>query len=89
LKDFKWGIVDGKWRVINTPIGEGMVDFPRFFKMIKEMKIGGPISMHFEYPLTDKPIKDMEAKIAKEQVSAFMKKDLTTVHKYLQEAGLK
>jgi len=89
LKDFKWGIVDGKWRVINTPIGEGMVEFPRFFQIIKELKIGGPISMHFEYPLTDKPMKEMDPKIAKKQVAAAMKKDLMTVHKYLKEAGLK
>lgn len=89
LKDFKWGIVDGKWRTINTPIGEGMVDFPRFFKILKEMKIGGPISMHFEYPLTDKPIEEMGVKIAKEQVSSAMKKDLEMVNKYLQEADLK
>jgi len=89
LKDFKWGIVEGKWRTINTPIGKGMVDFPRFFKLVKEMKIGGPISLHFEYPLTDTPIEEMDIKTAKEQVSAAMKKDLEMVNKYLQEADLK
>jgi sugar phosphate isomerase/epimerase len=89
IKDFKWGMIDGKWSVINTPIGEGMVDFPSFFELVKELKIGGPISMHFEYPMTDKPEKEMDPKIAKEQVSAAMKKDLMVLHKYLQKAGLK
>ena len=89
IKDFKWGVVDGKWRVINTPVGEGMVDFPRFFDMIKNMNIGGPITMHFEYPMTEKPIEDMDPAIARKQVMAAMKKDLMMTHKYLQEAGLK
>jgi sugar phosphate isomerase/epimerase len=89
IKDFKWGIVNGKWRVINTPVGEGMVDFSSFFKMVKELNLGGPISMHFEYPMTEKPIEEMDAKTAKAQVMAAMKKDLTMLRKYLQEADLK
>lgn len=88
IKDFKWGEVNGKWRTINTPIGEGMVDFPRFLKMLKDMNIGGPISMHFEYELTDKPIEEMDPAEAKRQVSAHMKKDLETLKKYLKEADL-
>jgi sugar phosphate isomerase/epimerase len=88
IKDFKWGIVNGKWRTINTPIGEGMVDFPRFFKMIKELNIGGPITMHFEYPLTDKTIEEIDPEEATRQVSAYMKKDLEMLKKYLSEADL-
>lgn len=88
IKDFKWGIVDGKWRIINTPIGEGMVDFPKFFNMIKDLKLGGPISMHFEYPLTDKPIEEMDPDEAKSAVSEYMKKDLESLKRYLKEADL-
>jgi len=88
IKDFKWGIKDGEWRIINTPLGEGMVDFPRFFKMIKDMNIGGPITMHFEYQLTNKPIEEMDPDEAKSAVSAYMKKDLETLKKYLREADL-
>jgi L-ribulose-5-phosphate 3-epimerase len=89
IKDFKWGLVEGKWEVINTPIGEGMVDFPQYFKMVKELGIGGPVSMHFEYPLTDGPIQEMDPQLARKQVTEAMKKDLVMVNKYLQEAGLK
>ena len=88
IKDFKWGIVDGKWRIINTPIGEGMVDFPKFFNMLKDMKIGGPISMHFEYPLADKPIEEMSPDEATKAVSNYMKKDLEMLKKYLTDADL-
>lgn len=88
IKDFKWGIVDGKWRTINTPLGEGMVDFSKFLKMTKDMNIGGPISMHFEYGLTDRPIEEMDPDEAKRQVSTHMRKDLETLKRYLQEANL-
>ena len=36
LKDFRWGLVDGKWRIVNTPIGEGMVDFRRYLGMLED-----------------------------------------------------
>lgn len=88
LKDFKWGTIDGKWRVINTPIGEGMVDFPKFLEIIREKKIGGPVSMHFEYPLTDRPIEEMDPEEAKKQVMKIMKKDLEAAREFLRQAGL-
>ena len=88
IKDFKWGMIDGKWRVINTPIGEGMVDFNRFFNMVKELNIGGPISMHFEYPMTDRPEEEMDKREVKSEVAKAMKKDLDMLKKLLEEAGL-
>ncbi len=51
VKDFKWGKVDGKWKRIFTPLGEGMVDFKRYFELLKENKINVPISIHVEYDL--------------------------------------
>lgn len=51
LKDFKWGKKDGQWLDENTPIGEGMVDFTAYFKLLKKYQVQAPVSMHFEYPL--------------------------------------
>ncbi len=51
LKDYKWGQVNGKWKVVNTPIGEGMVDFKNYFKLLKKYRINVPISLHCEYDL--------------------------------------
>ncbi len=51
VKDFKWGKVDGKWKRIFTPLGEGMVDFKRYFELLKENNINVPISIHVEYDL--------------------------------------
>ena len=72
LKDFKWQKVDGKWKAINTPIGEGMVDFAAFFKLLKHYKISVPVSLHYEYlgGMTDK-----------NEIFKTMKKDLQKVRK--------
>ncbi|MFC4096034.1 sugar phosphate isomerase/epimerase family protein [Euzebyella saccharophila] len=37
IKDFKWGQKNGKWKPINTPLGEGMGDFKRYFSLLKNM----------------------------------------------------
>lgn len=51
LKDFRWEKVNNKWQVVNCPIGEGMVDFASFFRLIKGYGLEVPVSLHFEYPL--------------------------------------
>lgn len=89
IKDHKWGMVDGKWRIINTPVGEGMVDFATYFQMVKELNLGGPITMHFEYPMTDRPEEEMDIKTVKMQVMNAMRKDLKALRDLLKNAGLK
>lgn len=32
------------------PIGEGVVDFAQYFRLVRELMIGGPCSVHLEYP---------------------------------------
>ncbi len=51
IKDFRWSYEEGKWRIKNVPVGEGMVDFREYFKMLKAYGISGPVSLHIEYPL--------------------------------------
>ena len=51
LKDFLWKKIDGKWKVYNVPLGEGMVDFDAYFKLLKSYSIEVPISLHYEYDL--------------------------------------
>lgn len=51
LKDFIWEKSNGKWGVKNVPLGEGMVDFKRYFQLLKSLQIDVPVSMHFEYEL--------------------------------------
>jgi sugar phosphate isomerase/epimerase len=51
VKDFKWGKTGGKWKPIFTRLGEGMVNFSRYFSLLKKYKINVPISIHCEYDL--------------------------------------
>lgn len=51
LKDFIWKKVDNSWKVFNVPLGEGMVDFDAYFKVLKAFDLDVPVSIHFEYDL--------------------------------------
>jgi len=50
LKDFKWEQMPGRATIENVPIGEGIVPYDAFFKLVRELGIQGPASFHFEYP---------------------------------------
>ncbi len=54
LKDFTWQKVQNKWKAVSCPLGEGMVDFPRIFAALAARHFTGPISIHQEYPATDR-----------------------------------
>jgi sugar phosphate isomerase/epimerase len=49
IKDFIWEKSGGEWRARWVPLGEGMVRWPDFFKMLKQVSFQGPISLHIEY----------------------------------------
>lgn len=77
IKDFKWGKENGKWKPINTPLGKGMVDFDRYFSLLKKYQINVPISLHLEYDLGGAEHGASKITIAQKEVFHQMKKDLT------------
>jgi sugar phosphate isomerase/epimerase len=50
LKDFYWIKKSGRWTVSWCPLGEGMVDWSKFFRALAQARFTGPISLHLEYP---------------------------------------
>lgn len=48
-KDFFWERQEGKWKARMCPLGQGMVDYPRFFRALAASGFAGPISLHVEY----------------------------------------
>ncbi len=88
IKDFCWRKIEGKWEAFNTPLGEGMVDFPAYFKLLKNFGIRATITVHFEYPLTDQPDSMLPVGEAMNQVKTKMKKDLNTLKNYISDAGI-
>ena len=79
LKDFKWGKVNGQWKVINVPIGEGMVDFDKYFKLLKKYKLKPPVSLHLEYDLGGAEKGLSKISVDKKVVFDAMKRDLKTL----------
>jgi L-ribulose-5-phosphate 3-epimerase len=88
IKDFHWQKKENGWKAEVVPLGEGMIDYKKYLKLIKEYNIGGPFSMHYEYPLGGAENGAKSVTMPKENIFALMKKDLDTFKKMLTEAGI-
>ncbi|MBX2871217.1 MAG: sugar phosphate isomerase/epimerase [Saprospiraceae bacterium] len=87
-KDFRWEKKGGKWNLLNTPLGEGMVDFKKYFSLLKKYNIKVPVSLHLEYPIgggAEHGAKQV-SKQEQQQVFKSMRKDLTWLQKTWQES---
>lgn len=51
IQDFRWARVKGKWKPVNVPAGEGVVDFARLFTLMKQYNINVPVSIHCAFDL--------------------------------------
>ena len=86
LKDFKWGKVNGEWKAINVPIGEGMVNFNAYFILLKKYNLKPPVSLHLEYDLGGAEKGFSNISVDKKVVFDAMKKDLKAIQKLWREA---
>ena len=51
LKDCLWQKSAKGWTIENCPLGEGLVDWPWFASVLRDVNFAGPISVHLEYDL--------------------------------------
>ena len=86
IKDFKWESRGGKARLVNVPLGEGMVDFKRYFKHLKKGQLKPPVSLHLEYPLGGAEKGKTSLTIDKQIVFDAMRRDLNRLHQLWDEA---
>ena len=86
IKDFSWEQVKGKWKAVHVPMGEGMVDFKRYFQLVKEYKIDVPVSLHVEYDLGGAEKGKSEISISQEEVFEKIEKDLKFLRKAWAES---
>jgi len=75
-KDFKWSQTQEGWKAENCPLGEGMVNFSGYFKMLRQAKIAVPMSLHLEYPIGGAEHGARRLTVDKQQVTGAMRKDL-------------
>lgn len=78
IKDFRWSQSNGTWRIENVPLGEGMVDFTRYFTLLGGYGFPELITTHFEYELEE----------TLESTAPAMRADLRTLKSLLTEAGI-
>jgi L-ribulose-5-phosphate 3-epimerase len=89
IKDFIWQKNEnGKWQIMNVPLGEGMVDFKTYFDLYKSMKIEAPISIHYEYDLGGAEHGNIETTMSLEKIKDFFKGDLAFLKNQLKQFGL-
>jgi sugar phosphate isomerase/epimerase len=70
--DFYWAKMDGGgWRMTPCPLGEGMVDWPRFCATLARANFQGPISLHLDYhPASDVSAIERDLAFLKKQIAA-------------------
>lgn len=83
VKDFLWKRVNGVWKVVNVPIGDGMVDFVSYFKLLRSYGIVPQASLHLEYDELGGANKGRrELTIPQKKVYAYMKQDLKRLQEF-------
>jgi len=85
LKDFVWGIKDGKWALQTMPAGEGLIDFKKYFGLLKQNNVSVPVSLHYEYDLGGAENGAFTITMSRDKVLAAMRKDILAFRKMIQE----
>jgi sugar phosphate isomerase/epimerase len=90
LKDFRWSKdARGEWSPEWCPIGEGMVNFKRFFALLKQAHFSGPVQLHFEYKsLGGADSGKSKLTLDGEEVVKAMRRDLDLVRGWMHEAQI-
>ena len=88
VKDFLWVKKNNKWSPVTVPLGEGMVDFSKYFDLLKEFKIICPVSVHYEYQYGRADSDGQPTALEKGKTFLALKNDLQTLKRYFREANL-
>lgn len=86
VKDFHWINQNGKWTVQDVPLGEGMVDFKKYFSYLKLSGLHVPITLHMEHPIGGAEHGDTKLTIPQGEVFAAMKRDLSRLNELWKAA---
>ena len=86
IKDCIWTKGNGNWIVEDVPLGEGMVDFKTYFKLLKQFKIQVPVSLHYEYPLGGAEHGTTSITMDKQIIFTHMKRDLKKLQQLWEDA---
>src|SRR5450759_923474 len=82
IKDFTWKTEAGRPEPVSVPLGEGMINWDHYFKMVKELNIVAPITLHIEYPLLEKGEEKLTLIRQQERIVVKLKKDFDFINSY-------
>jgi sugar phosphate isomerase/epimerase len=90
VKDFKWGLnAGGRWQPQWCRPGEGMVNFAKFFTLLRASGFSGPFQLHYEYPeLGGADAGQTKVSISRARFQSILRRDLTYMRSLLKEAHL-
>jgi sugar phosphate isomerase/epimerase len=90
LKDFVWARdARGNWTPDWVPAGQGMVNFPKFFAMLRRSEFDGPVQVHFEYEgIGGANEGSRTLGIPKAELLGKFRKDLDFYRERMRDAGL-
>jgi len=84
LKDFLWQKnAKSEWRPVWVPMGEGMVNFAEFGKMLRATPFDGPLQLHMEYDMGGAGHGDRKITWTRDRVAAAMRQDLARARAHL------
>ena len=83
IKDFAWQN-DSADPIVDKPLGEGIVDFTKYFGLLSEYNIPGNMTMHFEYPLGGAENGSSKLTVDPKVVITALKNDLEKLRTYLE-----
>ena len=81
VKDFYWEKRGSVWRIVDCPLGQGMVDWKTYCALLRQARFNGPVSIHLEYEI---PGETPAAK--QENTLAAAERDLNFIRARLKEA---
>lgn len=85
VKDFTWKTSGGKPQPVTVPMGEGMVDWDLFFRLVKELNIVAPLTLHIEYSLLEKDEEKLSLARQQEIIVSKLTKDVDFIKSYLKK----
>lgn len=88
VKDFRWEQSPGKATVEAMPLGAGIVPLDAYYKLFRELGLGGPISIHLEYPPFEHGPKFASAAEQRAAFATALKKDAAVLKAVLAKNGL-
>lgn len=90
IKDFRW-MYDEKKRKpyrVSVPLGEGSVDYGRYFEIYKRLGITGPFSIHYEYPVGNPEDNHLTSVERMKKILPVYRKDADTLRGMLKKYGI-